>query len=69
MQAPRTPKADVEQLAKSASPTRRRSGSQNRTPEIELALGARIRAARIAAKMNQSDLGATVGISFQQVQK
>lgn len=40
-----------------------------RNPELEAALGARIRAARIAAKMSQGALGEAVGISFQQVQK
>ena len=40
-----------------------------RTPELEAAIGARLRAARIAAHMSQGDLGAVVGISFQQVQK
>ena len=40
-----------------------------RTPELELAFGARIRAARVLAGMSQTELGAAVGISFQQVQK
>ncbi|MGI3902274.1 MAG: helix-turn-helix domain-containing protein [Janthinobacterium lividum] len=40
-----------------------------RTPELEIALGVRIRAARVSAGLSQTDLGAAVGISFQQVQK
>jgi transcriptional regulator with XRE-family HTH domain len=40
-----------------------------RTPDLELAFGARIRAARVSAGMSQGELGAAVGISFQQVQK
>ena len=44
----------------------KRSG---RTPEVEVAIGARIRALRVAAGMNQTALGEALGISFQQVQK
>jgi transcriptional regulator with XRE-family HTH domain len=62
-------KATSDQQALPARLTRGRGGSQSRTPELEAALGARIRAARIAARMSQGDLGAVVGISFQQVQK
>ena len=40
-----------------------------RTPELEIALGARIRTARLVARMSQGALGKAVGISFQQVQK
>src|ERR1700712_3838706 len=43
--------------------------SLKRTPDLELAFGARIRAARVSAGMSQTELGAAVGISFQQVQK
>ena len=46
-----------------------RRAKSNRTPELEVAFGARIRAARISARMSQTTLGAAVGISFQQVQK
>ena len=41
----------------------------NRAPEVEVAIGAQIRALRIAAGMNQAALGTALGISFQQVQK
>ena len=40
-----------------------------RTPEIEIAIGGRIRALRIAAGMTQSALGHVIGVTFQQVQK
>ncbi len=40
-----------------------------RTPELEIAFGVRIRVARISAGMSQTDLGAAIGVSFQQVQK
>ena len=46
-----------------------RRAKSNRTPELEVAFGARIRAARISARMSQTTLGAAVGISFQQMQK
>ena len=42
---------------------------RSRDPEIEALLGTRIRAARVAARMTQTELGEAVGISFQQVQK
>ncbi len=42
---------------------------RGRNFEFEAALGARIRAVRIAAKMSQGALGSALGISFQQVQK
>ena len=48
---------------------RSRSTRIPRTPEVERAFGARIRMARVAAKMSQNDLGQAVGISFQQIQK
>ena len=40
-----------------------------RTPEIEIAIGARLRALRIAAGMSQGTLGQVIGVSFQQIQK
>ncbi|MGI3903858.1 MAG: helix-turn-helix domain-containing protein [Janthinobacterium lividum] len=40
-----------------------------RTPELEITIGARVRAARISAGLSQTELGAAIGISFQQVQK
>ncbi len=42
---------------------------RGRNPEFETALGARIRAARIAARMSQTALAAAIGVSFQQLQK
>ena len=42
---------------------------RGRNPEFEAALGTRIRAARVAARMSQTALGAALGVSFQQVQK
>ena len=38
-------------------------------PQIDNALGEKIRARRILAKMSQAELGDHVGVSFQQVQK
>ena len=69
MREPRNPETTPEQEALPAMPTRGRGGSQSRTPEVEIAIGHRLRAARITARMSQGDLGAAVGISFQQVQK
>ncbi|WP_237482691.1 helix-turn-helix domain-containing protein [Lichenibacterium dinghuense] len=63
--APRPEAAVVE--PKSAAPERTKRTGRN--PEFEAALGARIRAARLAAHMSQGALGEAVGISFQQVQK
>ena len=40
-----------------------------RTPEIEIAIGAQIRALRVAAGMSQTALGEAIGVTFQQVQK
>ena len=40
-----------------------------RTPEIEIVIGARLRALRIAAGMSQGTLGEVIGVSFQQIQK
>ncbi|RYC28939.1 XRE family transcriptional regulator [Lichenibacterium minor] len=52
-----------------AAPPEQPAKGRNRNPEFETAFGARLRAARVAAKMSQTELGAAVGISFQQVQK
>ena len=49
--------------------SKRQRANSRRTPDIEVAIGARLRAARIGAQMSQSNLGAAAGISFQQVQK
>ncbi len=51
------------------SAAREQTRSMKRDPAFEVALGARIRAARVAAKMSQGALGAAVGVTFQQVQK
>ena len=48
------------------APTR---SARSRDPQFEVDLGGRIRAARVAADMSQTDLAQAVGISFQQVQK
>ena len=66
MRVPRMPK-DATGGPPSAAPKRTKRTGRN--PEFEVALGARIRAARIAARISQTDLGVTVGISYQQVQK
>ena len=65
MRAPRIPKSpDAEPSA-----ARERFKSTKRDPELEAAIGARVRAARLAARMSQGDLGAAVGLTYQQVQK
>ncbi len=58
---------DPKTLADDASSANRMRTGRN--PKVEAAIGARIRAARIAARMSQTALGAAVGVSFQQVQK
>ena len=40
-----------------------------RIPEIETAIGGRLRALRVAAGLTQSALGEATGLSFQQIQK
>ncbi|RYC31376.1 XRE family transcriptional regulator [Lichenibacterium minor] len=66
MRVPRMPK-DATGGSPSAKPERiRRTG---RNPEFEAALGARIRALRVAARVSQGTIGEAIGISFQQVQK
>jgi len=42
---------------------------QRRADAIDAFIGQRIRAARIAAKFSQTDLGERIGVTFQQVQK
>ncbi len=62
MPDPELPAADA------STPKRTRKG-RGRNPEFEVALGLRIRAARVAARVSQTALGAALGVSFQQVQK
>lgn len=40
-----------------------------RTPEIEIAIGGRLRVLRVAAGMSQAVLGEAIGVSYQQIQK
>ncbi len=40
-----------------------------RTPEVELVIGNRVKALRLAAGMSQATLGQAIGVSFQQIQK
>ena len=40
-----------------------------RTPEIEIAIGARLRALRVAAGLSQAALGEVIGVTYQQIQK
>lgn len=68
MRVPRVTDVDAK-VAPEAPRPGRGGASHNRTPELEAAIGARVRAARIAARMSQGDLGVAVGVSFQQVQK
>ncbi len=72
MRSPKEPKASpVSEAAIEAPMPVSREGLTNRVrnPELEAAFGVRIRIARIAAGMSQTDLGDALGISFQQVQK
>jgi transcriptional regulator with XRE-family HTH domain len=39
------------------------------TTQVDIALGIRVRQARLEAKLSQSDLGDKLGVTFQQVQK
>lgn len=54
---------------KIAAPTATGAKPSKRTPELEAALGVRIRAARVGAHMSQGALGQAIGVSFQQMQK
>jgi transcriptional regulator with XRE-family HTH domain len=56
-------------MSDEASPDDRIRKLVKRTPEIEIAIGARIRALRVAAGMTQSALGQVIGVTFQQIQK
>ena len=70
MRAPPASKAEPQTEVDADKPEVRRGRVKSkRKPELEVVLGARLRAARVAAQMSQTALGATVGISFQQVQK
>ena len=46
-----------------------RRGSTRRTGPIDKYFGDRLRARRIMMKMSQDDLGKSLGVSFQQIQK
>ena len=43
--------------------------TRSRNSELDAAIGARIRAARVTVRMSQTALAAALGVSFQQVQK
>ena len=40
-----------------------------RTPEIEIAIGSRLRALRVAAGLSQAAIGEVIGVTYQQIQK
>ena len=44
-------------------------GLTKRASEIDMAIGARLKALRLAADMSQSTLGEAIGVTFQQIQK
>ncbi len=70
MRVPRVPQAAPEvKPSPDKAVAIKGQAKSNRTPEREVALGARIRAARISARMSQTALGDAVGVSFQQIQK
>ena len=66
--SPPEPEPQSESSSEKMQATRGRPKSK-RIPELKTALGVRIRAARVSAGLSQTDLGAAIGISFQQVQK
>ena len=45
------------------------SANNRSTTKSDIAIGQRIRTARLESKMSQTDLGETMNISFQQIQK
>ncbi len=52
--------------------TRTRTKSRKRTPvagDVDKLIGQRLRSARLAKFMSQSDLGKHLGVTFQQIQK
>ncbi|WP_237482998.1 helix-turn-helix domain-containing protein [Lichenibacterium dinghuense] len=65
----RVPRAPKKAAGDQPPPAPERLKRVKRNPEFDISLGARIRAARLAAHMSQGALGQAVGISFQQVQK
>ncbi len=72
MRTPKDPKASPVSEAATEDPvpvSRQGPGNRGRNPDLEAAFGARLRAARIAARMSQTKLGEALGVSFQQVQK
>ncbi len=68
MRPPLTSKSEPPLQPTSGKPNPKRTNNK-RAPDLEVAFGARIRAARISAGLSQTGLGSAVGISFQQVQK
>ena len=60
---------DPETRADEVSTSKHGRAGRYRNPAFEVALGARIRAARVAAGLSQAALAAAVGVSPQQVQK
>ncbi len=72
MRAPKKSKTSLGPEAATETPmpvSRQGPGNRGRNPELEAAFGARLRGARIAARMSQTKLGEALGVSFQQVQK
>lgn len=53
---------------KAAEPPAAVPNSRSATEQHQI-IGQRLRAARLRAKMSQAELGSTVGITFQQIQK
>ena len=61
---PELPAREPEASADEAAPRR-----NARSRDFDQELGAKVRAARVSAGMNQTALGKALGVSFQQVQK
>ena len=71
MRKPKVIEAAADKTAAPEPPAagHKRGRGGQRSSEFDVALGTRIRLARVAARMSQTVLGQAVGISFQQVQK
>ncbi len=69
MRAPPLSKAEPDAKSDPEPQATRGRPKSKRNPELDIAFGVRIRAARVSAGLSQADLGTAIGISFQQVQK
>jgi transcriptional regulator with XRE-family HTH domain len=49
--------------------TKNKAASSRKAGSVDMTVGIRIRTARLAAKLSQEELGKSLGVTFQQVQK